>query len=176
MRRRLLALLVVTTTVAAIAATSAKVGEEPARAAALSTTPKRLSSNPCPLPRALGPAFRAAARQTGLPLSLLVAVGRIESNLQQNVRSSAGARGLLQVMPATASELRLDPDRPSSNVLAGARYLRRLLDRFGSLDLALAAYNAGPTAVAQAGGAPHGAVLTYVANVREHQRALDGCT
>jgi soluble lytic murein transglycosylase-like protein len=176
LRRRLLALLVVTTTVATIAATSAKIGERPARAAALSTAPKRLSSNPCPLPPALGPAFRAAARETGLPVSLLVAVGRIESNLRQNVSSNAGARGLLQVMPETASELRLDPDRPSTNVLAGARYLRRLLDRFGSLDLALAAYNAGPTAVTRAGGAPHGAVLTYVANVQEHQRALAGCT
>jgi soluble lytic murein transglycosylase-like protein len=172
-----LALLVVTTTVAAIAATSsAKVGRAPAQAAAPSPAPKQLSSTPCPLPQALGPAFRAAARDTGLPVSLLVAVGRIESNLRQNARSSAGARGLLQVMPQTASELQLDPDRPATNVLAGARYLRRLLDRFGSLDLALAAYNAGPTAVARAGGAPHGEVLTYVANVQEHRRALAGCT
>ncbi len=82
----------------------------------------------------------------------------------------------MQVMPETAAELQLDLDRPHSNVLAGARYLRRLLVRFGSLDLALAAYNAGPTAVARAGGAPTGAVLTYVANVRQHHRALAGCT
>jgi soluble lytic murein transglycosylase-like protein len=78
-------------------------------------------------------------------------------------------------MPATAAELRLDADDPHTNVLAGARYLRRLLVRFGSLDLALAAYNAGPTAVASAGGAPTGAVLTYVGNVRRQHRALAGC-
>jgi peptidoglycan DL-endopeptidase CwlO len=167
---------VVTTTVATIAATSADVVQLPARAAAVSPAPARSISNPCPLPRAHASSFRAAARDTGLPVSLLLAVGRIESNLRHDVRSSAGARGLMQVMPATAAELRLDLDRPHTNVLAGARYLRRLLARFGSLDLALAAYNAGPTAVANAGGAPDGAVLTYVANVRRQHRSLAGCT
>jgi peptidoglycan DL-endopeptidase CwlO len=168
---------VVTTTVATIAATSARVVERPARAAALSPAPVRATPpNPCPLPRAHASSFRAAARDTGLPVSLLLAVGRIESNLRHDVRSSAGARGLMQVMPATAAELRLDLDRPHTNVLAGARYLRRLLVRFGTLDLALAAYNAGPTAVANAGGAPDGAVLTYVANVRRQHRSLAGCT
>lgn len=165
-----------TTTVATIAATSARVIERPARAAALSAPPVRVTSNPCPLPSAHAAAFRAAARDTGLPVSLLLAVGRIESNLRPDARSSAGARGLLQVMPETAAELRLDPDRPHTNVLAGARYLRRLFVRFGSLDLALSAYNAGPTAVARTGGAPDGAVLTYVANVRRQHRALADCS
>src|SRR5436190_620252 len=76
--------------------------------------------------------------------------------------------------PATA---RLAPDinEPSSNVLAGARYLRQLLDHFRSSDLALAAYNAGPTAVEEAGGAPSGTVLVYVANVTALWRSLAGC-
>ena len=111
-----------------------------------------------------------------MPLALLVAFASVESNLRTDARSSAGARGLLQVMPQTAAELDLDPDRPHSNVLAGARYLRSLVDRFGSLDVALAAYNAGPTAVAAAGGAPAGAVLTYVANVQQLQRTNAGCS
>lgn len=116
-----------------------------------------------------------AARDTGLPLALLVAVGEIESNLRPDAVSPAGARGLLQLMPTTAAELALDPDHPPSNVLAGARYLRLLLDRFQSTDLALAAYNAGPTAVDRAGGAPSMTTLTYVADVTARWRALAGC-
>jgi soluble lytic murein transglycosylase-like protein len=130
----------------------------------------------CPLPDGLRPAFVRASRDTGLPLSLLVAVARVESNLRADAISERGARGLLQLMPATAASLRLDPDDPAANVLAGARYLRRLLDRFPSADTALAAYNAGPTAVDRAGGAPTGETLTYVANVDALWRALEGCT
>jgi peptidoglycan DL-endopeptidase CwlO len=106
---------------------------------------------------------------------MLVAVGRVESTLQAGARSSAGARGLLQVLPSTAAELQLDVDRPETNVLAGARYLRQLLDRFHSTDLALAAYNAGPTAVSEAGGAPSAETWEYVANVTTVWRELRGC-
>jgi soluble lytic murein transglycosylase-like protein len=60
-------------------------------------------------------------------------------------------------------------------VLAGARYLRLLLERFNSPDLALAAYNAGPTAVEQYGGAPTQATMTYVANVTAVWRSLRSC-
>ena len=120
-------------------------------------------------------AFEAAARDTNLPLSLLVSVARVESNLDNGARSEAGARGLLQVMPRTAAELRLDPDRPSSNVLAGARYLKRMLGQFRSADLALSAYNAGPGAVVRAGGAPGAETLTYVADVNRLWQRLQGC-
>ena len=106
---------------------------------------------------------------------MLVAVAQVESNLQASVRSSADARGLLQVLPSTAAALDLNVDRPESNVLAGARYLRVLLDRFKSPDLALSAYNAGPTAVEEYGGAPTEATVTYVANVTEIWRSLRGC-
>jgi soluble lytic murein transglycosylase-like protein len=86
-----------------------------------------------------------------------------------------GARGVLQVLPSTAAELRLDPDEPSANVLAGARYLRSMLERFRSTNLALAAYNAGPTAVSEVGGAPSAAVETYIQNVTERWRSIVGC-
>jgi soluble lytic murein transglycosylase-like protein len=78
-------------------------------------------------------------------------------------------------MPATAHELRLDGDDPATNVLAGARYLRQKLDRFGSVDLALAAYNAGPTAVDRAGAAPTVGTLRYVKNVEARAGQLLGC-
>ena len=135
-----------------------------------------LDERSCPLPERYRSAFERAARDTDLPLSLLVSVAQVESSMRANARSQAGARGLLQVMPGTARELALDPDHPPSNVLAGARYLRLMLERFRSLDLALAAYNAGPTAVEKAGGAPSAETLTYVANVTGLSQQLDGCS
>jgi soluble lytic murein transglycosylase-like protein len=133
-------------------------------------------AGPCPLPANLRPAFERAARDTALPLSMIVAVGKVESNLRIDARSEAGARGLLQLLPSTAAALQLNVDDPDANVLGGARYLRQMLDRFSSTDLALAAYNAGPTAVQAAGGAPSGGVQTYVANVTELWRSIAGCT
>lgn len=130
----------------------------------------------CPLPPKLRPAFERASRDTALPLSMLVAVGKVESNLEVNARSSAGARGILQLMPATAAALQLNVDDPTANVLAGARYLRQMLGQFNSTDLALAAYNAGPTAVYDARGFPSRGVQTYVANVNELWRSLAGCS
>ena len=90
-------------------------------------------------------------------------------------RSPVGAQGLLQLMPSTARALRLDGDDPAANVLAGARYLRMLLDRFGSVELALSAYNAGPAAVERAGGAPTIATLRYVKNIEAREPSLLGC-
>jgi len=134
-----------------------------------------VSSNRCPIPQQFRGAFVLAARETHLPLALLTAVARVESEFQPGALSVAGARGLLQVMPTTAQELNLDADHPTENVLAGARYLRLQFDRFRSSDLALAAYNAGPTAVHEAGGAPSDETLTYVADVTAIWRSLAGC-
>jgi soluble lytic murein transglycosylase-like protein len=130
----------------------------------------------CPIPERFRPAFVRAARDTDLPLALLAAVAQVESRFQPRALSHAGAQGLLQVMPETADALKLDASDPGTNVLAGARFLRRMLDRFNSTDLALAAYNAGPTAVANAGGAPGGETITYVANVTDRWRTLVGCS
>jgi soluble lytic murein transglycosylase-like protein len=107
---------------------------------------------------------------------MLVAVGKVESNLRVDALSEAGARGILQLLPSTAAALELNVDDPDANVLGGARYLRQMLDRFSSTDLALAAYNAGPTAVDAAGGAPSGGVQTYVANVTQLWRSIAGCS
>ena len=93
-----------------------------------------------------------------------------------DARSAADARGLLQVTPTTAAELKLNIDDPASNVLAGARYLRLMLDRFQRTDLALAAYNAGPTVVDRLGRAPSQETETYIANVQQRWTALAGCS
>jgi soluble lytic murein transglycosylase-like protein len=177
MRRRLLALLVVALASGAVAgAVASAKGRPDTVGARIPPLPaQREVANTCPLPAAYRPVFNRAARDTGLPLALLVAVGQVESNLTVNAHSTANARGLLQVLPSTAAALRLDVDRPASNVLAGARYLEQLFAQFHSSDLALAAYNAGPTAVAAAGGAPTQETLDYVANVTSLWRSLRGC-
>jgi peptidoglycan DL-endopeptidase CwlO len=126
----------------------------------------------CPVPQRFRSSFARASARTGVPLSLLVATAYEESRMDAAARSGAGAKGLLQLMPATARELRLDGADPNANVLAGAMYLRRMLDRFGSLELALAAYNAGPTAVERAGGAPTDETLRYVKNVEARASLL----
>src|SRR5439155_856951 len=128
----------------------------------------------CPVPAPFRAAFATAAAKTEVPLSLLVATAFVESRMDPSAESHAGARGLLQLMPATARELRLDGDDPATNVLAGARYLRQMLDRFGSVDLALAAYNAGPTAVERAGVAPTVGTLRYVQKVEARAGELLG--
>jgi soluble lytic murein transglycosylase-like protein len=134
------------------------------------------SAGSCPIPPRFRAAFLRAAHDTGFQLSMLVAVAQVESEFQPNARSMADARGLLQVTPTTAAELKLDVNNPSSNVLAGARYLRLLLDRFQRTDLALAAYNAGPTIVERLGRAPSQETQTYVANVQQRWAALAGCS
>ena len=138
-------------------------------------TPAARVTRTCPFPRALRPAFEAASRDAAVPPAMLYAVAKVESNLRAGAESEAGARGLLQVMPATGRSLALNIDEPATNVLAGARYLRQLIDRFGNTDLALAAYNAGPTAVTLAGGAPSLAVQRYVSNVNLQWHSVVGC-
>ena len=143
----------------------------PAQRAAVAST----ISASCPVPRPFRTAFATASAQTGVPLSLLVATAYEESRMNPQAHSGAGATGLLQLMPATARELQLEGNDPAANVLAGARYLRQMIDRFGSIDLALAAYNAGPSAVDRAGGAPTTATLRYVKNIEARAGLLSGC-
>ena len=96
---------------------------------------------------------RASAAH-GVDARLVHAMIRVESAYQQRARSSKGAMGLMQLMPATASRYAVaDPYDPAANVEAGVTYLRSLLDRF-PLKLALAAYNAGAGAVERFRGVP----------------------
>jgi soluble lytic murein transglycosylase-like protein len=177
-QRRLLLLAVVAMAAAGwmIAFNGKVVPAIPTAAAASAVQAPQLGQmGPCPFPRTLRLAFEAASRDAGVPPAMLYAVAKVESNLRADAESEAGARGLLQLMPATGKSLALNIDEPSTNVLAGARYLRLLLDRFGSSDLALASYNAGPTAVTRAGGAPSIAVERYVANVNRQWHSVAGC-
>jgi hypothetical protein len=113
------------------------------------------------------PHVYAAEVRYALPTGLLDALVWTESRYNPLAVSHVGAAGLGQLMPATARELgvtnRFDP---VSNIDGAARYLRQMLDRFGVVHLALAAYNAGPGAVTRAGGIPrNGETPAYVRNV-----------
>lgn len=97
---------------------------------------------------------RVAARH-GLETDLLLALVRVESCFDAKARSRAGAVGLTQLMPATARELGVSNSLDAkANLDGGARYLARMLKRFGNETLALAAYNAGPGNVEKYGGVP----------------------
>ncbi|MEJ5867326.1 transglycosylase SLT domain-containing protein [Pseudokineococcus sp. 5B2Z-1] len=105
--------------------------------------------------RRFEPLFAAATERYGLPAGLLAAVAQQESGGNASAVSPAGARGLMQFMPATARGLGVDPMDPASAVDGAGRLLRQHLDRYdGSVPLALAAYNAGPGAVARYDGVP----------------------
>ncbi len=98
--------------------------------------------------------FTAAGARHGVDPALLAGVAKVESGFDSSAVSPAGATGLMQFMPATAAGLGVDASDPASSIDGAARYLRQLTDRFGSTDLALAAYNAGPGTVARSGGIP----------------------
>ena len=113
------------------------------------------------------PHIYAAEAKYALPTGLLDALVWTESRYNPLAVSRAGAAGLGQLMPATAKDLgignRFDP---LSNIDGAARYLRQMIDKFGVVHLALAAYNAGPRAVERAGGIPrNGETPAYVRNV-----------
>ncbi len=100
--------------------------------------------------------IQRASRRYRLDPLLVEAVITVESAFDRWAVSKKGAQGLMQLMPETARDLAVaDPFDPAANIDGGARYLRRLLDRFaGDLELALAAYNAGPSRVQAAGRIP----------------------
>lgn len=98
------------------------------------------------------PMVQAASAETGVPAALIDAVITVESGYQPRARSSAGAIGMMQLIPSTAAMLGGNPWDASQNILMGSRYLGRLARQFnGDLQLTLAAYNAGPAAVTRSG-------------------------
>lgn len=141
--------------------------------------PPRATARPsyrCALPSGLRDDFVAAARATKLPLGLLAAVAFVESRFSVDAESPSGAVGLMQLMPVTADSVHLDALKPSSNVLGGAVYLRQLMSRYGGdLNLALAAYNAGPTAVDRVGDVPYAQTRLYIGDVERTWRHYGSC-
>ncbi len=110
-----------------------------------------------PGPASLRPFILAAAREHQIDPGLISAVIRVESNFSSRAVSPKGARGLMQLMPATARRLGVQrPFDPAENIRGGASYLSQLAARFGEteVELILAAYNAGEHAVDSYGGVP----------------------
>ena len=120
------------------------------------------------------PLIKIAERKHKLPEGLLSALIWQESRFNPSAISPAGAAGLAQLMPATARDLGVtNRHDPHQSIDGGARYLRRMLDQFGSIPLALAAYNAGPNAVKRVGGIPRNKETPrYVTKVLQRWQSL----
>lgn len=119
--------------------------------------------------------FEEASARYGVSVSLLKAVAKAESNFNASAVSPAGAIGVMQLMPATAKSLGVtDPYDARQNIMGGAKYLSENLKRFGDVELALAAYNAGPNAVTKYGGVPpYAETQNYVKKVINYMGASD---
>jgi soluble lytic murein transglycosylase-like protein len=127
---------------------------------AANVTPQAVPSTPAPTyplemhPILVGYLNEAAAKFNVDP-ALVRAVAWQESRFNAEARSPKGAIGIMQLMPATAAQLGVNPRDPRENIHGGVAYLSTLLTQFGGdVRLALAAYNAGPTIVSQYGGIP----------------------
>jgi cell wall-associated NlpC family hydrolase len=105
-------------------------------------------------PSCLAQVFDSAEAVYGLPPGMLEAVAKVESNFNPSAVSSAGAEGIMQIMPQTASSIGVDPMNTTQAIYGAAYLLAQKLQTFGSVPLALAAYNAGDGAVAHYGGVP----------------------
>lgn len=113
--------------------------------------------------------FRAVAKKTGVEDAWLRAIAHAESGFDEKAVSPKGAQGVMQLMPDVAAELRVtDPFSPAQSIDAGARHFKALLKRYrNDPTLALAAYNAGPGAVARYGGPPpYAETQAYVEKVQ----------
>ncbi len=119
--------------------------------------------------------FESAGRRYGVSPTLLAAVAKQESGFRAQAVSPAGAQGLMQLMPSTAAGLGVrNSFDPAQAVDGAARLLRDLIGEFGRVDLALAAYNAGPGAVHRYGGIPpYPETRHYVPAVLAHKAALE---
>jgi len=129
---------------------------------AVAITPAASAAKPADVAALIASNSRAHGIQPGL----LEALAWQESRGRMSAVSVKGARGVMQLMPGTAAELGVRADDVQDNIRGGALYFRRQLDRFGSVPLALAAYNAGPGAVMRYGGIPpYRETRDYVARI-----------
>ena len=128
----------------------AEAPAQPQRAEALpAVDPALLEETP------YGEIISSMAEAHGVDPLLVRALIQVESNYQARAKSHRGAMGLMQLMPATAREYRVrNPYDPKTNIAAGVKHLKSLIDRLGGVDLALAAYNAGEGAVKKFNGIP----------------------
>ena len=141
--------------------------EESVAATVESSAQLQLSPTPRLFNRtAFDPIIESAATRHEIDARIVKAVIQVESAFQPRARSSKGAMGLMQLMPKTARQYKArNPYDPASNIEAGTKYLKRLLDEF-DLPLALAAYNAGEGAVRRFGGIPpYAETQAYVTKV-----------
>jgi peptidoglycan DL-endopeptidase CwlO len=121
------------------------------------------------------PLFQSAASKYGVSASVLQAMAKEESGFNANAVSGAGAQGLMQLMPSTAAGLGVDPFDPAQAVDGAARLLAGNLQQFGTLDKALAAYNAGPAAVQRYGGVPpYAETQGYVNRIHNDLKTSEG--
>ena len=138
---------------------------------------RRLSAKLVPVPDAdLAPLITIHSDAQSLDPKLVRALIQVESGYNQRALSNKGAMGLMQLMPATASLLKVrNPYDPDDNLRGGTRYLRQMLDRFaGRVELALSAYNAGPKAVERHGGIPpYAETRAYVRRILALYRGED---
>jgi soluble lytic murein transglycosylase-like protein len=151
-----------------VARTPAREGEQPQPVPGLA---------PGATPTAYDAAIHVASAAAEVPPALVRAVITVESGFNPRAQSRAGAKGLMQLMPETARRYGVsDAFDPEQNIQGGTRYLADLIARFGreNLELVLAAYNAGETAVAKYGNRipPYRETLHYVPNVIRLFRAL----
>jgi peptidoglycan DL-endopeptidase CwlO len=118
--------------------------------------------------------FKQAAAKHGISPALLAAVAKVESGYNPRAVSPAGAQGMMQLMPSTAAGMGVNPFDPAQAVDGAARILSNNLKDFGSLQLAIAAYNAGGGAVRKYGGIPpYAETQAYVPKVLAAMSALD---
>ena len=134
--------------------------------------PAQLAANafPAPVPQSIASIITRAAQKYGVDPNLIAAMTFRESAFNPNAVSVRGAQGLLQLMPGTARALGVkNAFDPEQNIFGGTKYIASLLNRFhGNVDLALAAYNAGPELVAKVGPNATQEAIDYVAAIKSY--------
>ncbi|EOS34435.1 hypothetical protein C808_05082 [Lachnospiraceae bacterium M18-1] len=123
------------------------------------------------VPESMDAIFKEAAEKYHVPVNLLMAVGKAESGFNPDAVSSAGAQGVMQLMPSTAAALGVENAFDArSNIMGGAKYLSQKLQQYnGDIDLTLAAYNAGSGNVEKYGGVPpFDETINYIRRIREY--------